>query len=324
MTRPLRLRPALALAAAAHVLASLPLLAVHTTGPVEAVGEVHHEISLDIDSPRPEGLVAPSDAPSEARAKTEVAPSANGTLSAHTREARTPSSPEPAVASASSAAPGAPWAFDPLRPAASDIGLGSHWKTVVAAGAAEANGHDAGGNPRDDARAVERSMRDELAALDAALGLGRASPLVSALHRAAAATNAPAIGAATLEVECDASGAVIAARADDRAWAPVAEALVRNMGGKTLRLARGARGLRARLRVVAERTLPSGPRGGSSIGAVPDDAPGANKACDGDGLARRCVAGMPLGATNAQHDTSNLGASASRIVRVQLLGESEL
>jgi hypothetical protein len=33
---------------------------------------------------------------------------------------------------------------------------------------------------------------------------------------------------------------------------------------------------------------------------------------------------MPVGVTNAQHDTSNIGAKPTRIVHVQLLSEAEI
>jgi hypothetical protein len=191
--------------------------------------------------------------------------------------------------------------------------------------AAEAAGRSAsGGDDEARARAAERSMRDELAAHDLAIGLGRGGPLVSAAHEAASSPNAPDVGATTLEVDCDAAGAVVTARADDRVWGDVAKSLVRAMNGKTLRLRRDAHGMRVRLRVVAERTLPSGSRGSSSPGALPDDVPGGGKACDGEGITRRCVAGMPLGATNSQHDVSNAGAKRARSVHVHLLSESEL
>ena len=63
-----------------------------------------------------------------------------------------------------------------------------------------------------------------------------------------------------------------------------------------------------KLRIVAERTLPSGTsRTAGAVGAVPDDAPGGERVCDGEGIARRCVAGMPVGGTLTGHGTSSLG-----------------
>jgi hypothetical protein len=269
----------------------------------------------------------PSDGPSETMLGSKTMPAGR---------AREVSAASPL---ASQAAPGeAPsttessWSFDPIRRTSSDLGIGSHWRSVVAEGAAGAQSGTRSAPPpsapgetvRDRSRAIDRSMRDMLTARDVSLGIGRAGPLVSAAHEAASTSSAPEVGATILEVECDSRGTVVAARAEYRSWNDVAGAVVRRMAGKTLRVPHGARGLRARLRVVAEKALPSGSHGSSSFGAVPDDIPGGNQACDGNGIHRRCVAGMPVGGTTAEHDTSNVGSKPTRIVHVQLLGETEL
>ena len=153
----------------------------------------------------------------------------------------------------------------------------------------------------------------------------RASVLVSAAREAASSPRAPDVGSVTLDIACDAGGVVRTARADDRAWNDVGAALIRAMSGKTVRVRDGSRGLRARLRIVAERTPPSGNGGSTSLGAVPDDVAGsANRACEGTGWTRRCVAGMPLGVTSAEHDSANAGAKTTRVVHVQLLDETEI
>jgi hypothetical protein len=213
------------------------------------------------------------------------------------------------------------WAFDPTRRPPPEIGLGSRWRSV--AGDAETP-TSTEGEARAAAQAVRESMSNPLAERDVELGLGRGGPLVTAAREAASAPDAP-LGTTVLEVDWDAAGTVVAARADDHAWGAVAAALVRGMAGKPLRVRPGARGMRARLRVVAERTLPAGTRGTSAPGAVPDDIAGGKlKVCEGEGMTRRCLAGMPVGVTGSVADLSNIGASERTVVHAWLLGEAAL
>lgn len=221
----------------------------------------------------------------------------------------------------------APRSFDPLQRPAVDLGVGSHWRSVAGTGAGVAAADDEPSvktsDSRETARAIERSIRESLTARDVELGLGRAGPLVSAAHDAASSPEAPEIGTTILEVESDAAGNVVAIRSDDRAWSQVAAAVVRRMAGKPLRVRTGARGVRARVRIVAERALPAGGHTSASPGAVPDDVAGGSKACVGQGVTRRCIAGMPVGVTGSAGDTSNIGAHPTRVVHVQLVAENE-
>jgi len=57
---------------------------------------------------------------------------------------------------------------------------------------------------------------------------------------------------------------------------------------------------------------------------VPDDVAGGGRVCEGTGVNRRCVAGMPLGVTSSNYDVSDIGAKPSRVVHVRLLSETEL
>jgi hypothetical protein len=144
---------------------------------------------------------------------------------------------------------------------------------------------------------------------------------------------APDVGTATLDVDVDGSGKVVTARvvtASDgdemAAWNAMAREMVRIASSKAVHVRAGSHGVRARLRIVAERVPPAGTKGTTSTGAVPDDVAGGmdGKACDGEGLERRCAAGMPLGTTMTLGDLSNIGAKASRIVHVTVLGEAAL
>jgi len=173
---------------------------------------------------------------------------------------------------------------------------------------------------------VQQFIRDALDADDHERGLGSAGPLVSAAHEAASPSIAPDVGNASFDVFSDADGKVVAVRvvsasADLPEWNDVARELMKAMGSKRMRVPRGAAGVRARIRITAERSLPSGDHSASSPGAVPDDAPGSDPACAGKGWSRKCQAGMPVGASTT-FDISNLGARRSRIVHVQVVAEA--
>lgn len=319
MTSYLRLRSALVVAAIGH---GLIALALRTMPPPArpTVRATRQEVTVEVDTPATPPLDPSESAVPPVRTATTRSSITRATEASGSRGSEVVTSADANVQRAEPS-----WSFDPMLHPPTDLGLGSRWKGALGAGP-PTDGVPARpqNQARESARAMERSIRAELAASDVERGLGRAGPLVSAAHRAASSAGAPETGATTLEVECDAAGAVTSARAEDKAWNEVATALVDEMKGKALRVPRGARGLRARLRVVAERALPSGARGRTSLGALPDDVPGSSRACDGQGITRRCVNGMPVGITSASHDTSDIGAKPSRVVHVQLVGEVEI
>jgi hypothetical protein len=178
-----------------------------------------------------------------------------------------------------------------------DLGIGTYWKSVASSDAPIAPVPE----PQPvvpPPRSPDRILRDGLDAHDRELGLGTGGPLVSAAHDAASASIGPDVGSATFEVESDATGRVIAAHvlsasADIAAWNDVARELVRLMGPKTLHAPRDSRGMRTRLRIVAERALPSG----------------GHYTREGTGV---------------HFDVADIGAKAARLVRVQLLGDASL
>jgi hypothetical protein len=204
-----------------------------------------------------------------------------------------------------------------------DLRVGEYWKTLVAEGALDPARRDASTNAARQPEGVGRAVRDDLHARDVAMGLGASGPLVSAAREAARPNIAPEIGAATIDVETDADGRITSARvvdaaADRLAWTDVARQLVLLMAAKPLRVPPGARGLRARLRIVAERTLPAGESRPAETGATTQDA------CDASGVVRRCIAGLPAGVSGTFGDVSNFGAKRSRNVRVEVLSESSI
>jgi hypothetical protein len=317
-------RIALPVAASTHVALAAALMTMRSprrpAPPTEA--ETLFELS-DEPSPRvspsppllPASLPAsPAPAAANARAASpDLAPQASPVA-----ESLAPLQVPSAVPSA------APWSLN--APGVLALGVGDYWRHVALEGPAPSSTASA-----PDARSAEidRALRLGLAARDMELGLGASGPLVSAAHEAA--SMAPDVGAATLDIDVDGTGKVVTARvvtvSDDRAgWNAMAEEIVRIASGKTVHVRAGSRGVRARLRIVAERVPPAGTKRTSSAGAVPDDVAGGmdGKACDGEGAERRCVGGMPLGGSTTLGDLANIGAKAARIVHVTVLGEAAL
>lgn len=311
---PVRLRSTVALAVLAHVIVAASLLAVRVRGMASAlVIEAPIEIGVEVvEVADPE--VAPSAGPATTRA-SGAAPHQPFAL------ARPGSTPSPSATNAAEVATTdgpATWSFDPVRAHSPvDLGLDPRKPLARMPGPGEPT--------RPQREAVDRALHGALSARDLGLGLGRASVLVSAAREAASSPRAPDVGAVTFDIACDAGGVVRTAHADDHAWNDVGAALILAMSGKTVRVREGSRGLRARLRIVAARTPPSGGGGSTNLGAVPDDVAGGNsRACEGTGWTRRCVAGMPLGVTSAEHDAANAGAKTTRVVHVQVLDETEI
>ena len=312
-----RLPSTLGFAALGHTVLAVALLEVRPRP--RATRVIDEPIAIALEDPGPaaspaarvtEGtLAAPRAVLAEGAIVGAASPSA--TARAGSREESRVAPLDPDIAA--TAGPGFV-TFGPVQRAPLDLGLESARSHLFPGAPSRAS---------ESKSAIERSLHEALMARDRGLGLGRASVLVSAAREAATSRRAPDVGVATFEIDCDAAGIVRHVNVDDRAWADVAPALVHAMSGKTVRMRTGARGLRAHVRVVAERAPPSGNGGTTRVGAVPDDVPGAGRACEGTGWSRRCVAGMPLGVTSAEHDSANAGAKASRVVHVQLLDETE-
>lgn len=279
--------------------------------------EADTTIALDEERPQPESANALPEA-LEPRQEPTAGVATEGFVPARLAPPVVSPSPAPSDAPESPAASAGAWSFSPTGPM--DLGIATSWRSVLPASSA----------PRPPPSADElgrngdfaRRLSDDMRAHDVATGHSIAGPLVSAAHEAASPRLAPDVGSATIEIDSDASGAVIAARvvdaSGDRArWDDVAEEIRRSMAHKPLRVPAGAHGVRAHVRIVAERTLPSGERTSVRPGAAPDEV------CDDSGPTRRCGAGMP-GAGGTWGDVTNFGAKRSRVVHVQLLDEALL
>ena len=303
-SRALSLPATLGWAAAAHVFVGLAVLAAPLARTPGAVAEESSEAFVEITS------AVETSAPEEPHASVPSAPMSRGERWSGAVAARAPTAASGA-APVDDATPGdAAW-FDPVR------ALTARPTLIDRPIITPATPLTAESRPRDDAAIT--AVRDALDAHDQSLGLGRAGPLQAAAQEAASATVAPDTGVGELVIDCDGDGHVVAVRAVQSDWQPVATRLARVMAGKTMRVRPGRHGLRVKLRIVAERTPPAGrSQPESSAGAVPDEV------CDGQGLTRRCVAGMPFGVSGKGRDLSNLGARPGRVVHVTVDGETDL
>jgi hypothetical protein len=127
--------------------------------------------------------------------------------------------------------------------------------------------------------------------------------VISAVHAAASTVgNAPQTGEALFEAIIDGRGraqsvAILTSNGDLAGWQNVAQQVLRILRASMLRVPPGARGLAITLRVVARYQLPSGAKPGAPI--------------------RQKGAG-------AEFDLSDIGATPTRNVAVQVLGERRL
>lgn len=321
-------RVALVVAGGAHL--ALAAALVHARGerapaqPASGNPETLFVLSEEPLSPPPPPLAtsetAAIAAPAPAAIARQSAPTSTLPPDGPRSEPATPDGVPPLASSA------APWSLGNAAPLA--LGVDDYWKHVALEGRAPAPS-TALPLPPPRSVDVDRILRSGLASHDQEIGLGASGPLVSAVHEAA--SMAPDVGSATLDIDVDAGGKVIAPRvvsanADMAGWNAMAGEVVRIASSKTIHVPAGSHGIRARLRVVAERTLPSGTKRTAHPGAAPDDVPGGmdGHACEGEGAERRCTAGMPVGVTGTLGDLANIGARAARIVHVAVLGEAEL
>ena len=263
-------------------------------------------------APEPDGPVA---SPAAARALRKVA---------REEPIAEDQAPEPGTATSGNATEAA-WSL-PTGPVELGLGLRASGMASRATALAAAEGHD--GAARADAPVdVRRMLTEPLRERDAALGLGMSGPLVGAVRDAVRASFAIEPSEATLEVDVGEGGQVLSTRVvsstrEPLAWADIARELTASMAQRRLRVPMGARGMRASLRVVVTPNVPEGAT--TAPGAVPDDAPGGSKACEGSGLARRCVAGMPLGLSVTGGEIASAARSVLHKVRVEILGERAL
>jgi hypothetical protein len=121
-----------------------------------------------------------------------------------------------------------------------------------------------------DSQRLRQSLRGELARRDQMRGLGPEGPAVAAVKDIALASASAPNTSALLRVRTDAAGAVtlvevLESDRDGDEWQRIANALVRALAGKRLRVPARSNGVSFQLRVVSRVQLPSGADPGLSV-----------------------------------------------------------
>jgi hypothetical protein len=120
------------------------------------------------------------------------------------------------------------------------------------------------------AERLSASLRSAIAFQDQSIGLGPEGPATSAVIDIVQQGTTSPDGAATLRVHTDATGSVlrsevIAASGDTREWELIADALVKALHGRKLRIPHGANGMSFDLKVTSREQLPSGASPGLEV-----------------------------------------------------------
>lgn len=184
----------------------------------------------------------------------------------------------------------------PRRPIDVGLGGGLHWAVVGPMPSAAAP------RPLSPTGGLQEALDDH----DRAAGLGFGGPAASALRSAANSISAPRVGGATVEMVFDGLGKVTSARVlsatgDMGGWSRVAAEAQALLASSRVRVPMSSRGMAVTLRVEARTQLPSG--------AVPGESPRVRPS----GVGAR-----------GQFDLSDIGATPSRTVSVQITGERRL
>jgi hypothetical protein len=189
-----------------------------------------------------------------------------------------------------------------------------------------------------------------LDARDAALGLGRGGPVISALENAVAGSDAPFEGAATFDVGIDTSGHVSVALLESSVaspgWARVAAAARAAIDPSRVRIPPGARGWHVVARVEAKVQYPNGAdpkKMGTHVEASPgklvedkarphahappivlEKVPGVTLAHAGKVCTVRITLGLTPVPISGGCDPSNIGMNPLRVVHGHIVSEGRL
>ena len=182
-----------------------------------------------------------------------------------------------------------------------------------------------------------------LDARDAALGMGRGGPVISALEAAIAGADAPFEGAATFDVGIDTSGHVSIALLDasvaSPGWSRVAAATRSALDPARIRIPPGAGGWHVVARVEAKVQYPNGvdpKRLGTQVGASPgavhvgkdglvlEKVPGVSLAHSGKVCSVKITLGLTLTPIGGGCDPSNIGMHTLRVVHAHVVREGRL
>jgi hypothetical protein len=135
-----------------------------------------------------------------------------------------------------------------------------------------------GNRPTPDAKGgaesrLEESMRAEIVASDADVGLARGGAVADAIRSATSVVDSPRNGTAVFLARTDAAGLVVvleptSVSSDFSAWQNVAKRALHTLRDKRLRIPRGAQGLSISLEVRSHVQLPSGHDPGLAVSAL--------------------------------------------------------
>jgi len=212
-----------------------------------------------------------------------------------------------------------PWDFSPLREVATNLAGGQ-----VVANAARGVVEDA---PRRAVGSTTGGVVEALDAHDAAIGLSRSGPLLTALEGAAEDSDAPPAGTATFDVGIEASGHVsvtlLDASSDQAGWSTVGNSTQRAIDPRRVRMPPDGSGWHAVVRVEARLVYPDGLDPGHLGTKVTASAAGVNFTTAGKVCALSLTVGLGLG-INGGCDLANIGAHALRVVHGHVVREGRL
>ena len=238
----------------------------------------------------------------------------------------------PAAGPAPSSAPdGRDWVFTLTKPV--DVAAPAVVAQAARDVARDTASHTPGQSPG--------GLREALDGRDAAAGLGRGGPVLSALESASRSLDVPIEGSATFDVAIDTSGHVSVSLTevakDFEAWSRVARAASTTIDPKRMAIPQGARGWHVAVHVDAGMQYPDGTRPGQ-LGTRAEGPPGQvskssmvrQKAPALRLSARRSMCGdtvpvgPPLPGVNCAFSTENAGMPGVRIVTGHIVNEGQL
>lgn len=323
-----RLDRFLVVGALIHLAAFVVVRACAPIGPsvqAHAVNEATQStawIELSRDEPPPPSTPAPL-RPTDARAPASLA------MVTQPHRSMTATTPEPEPASSASSGPAAPSGSSDAPPSSSSATVAepapARPGVPFLAGSADSLLGPTVGFPSariDDSKSkkLDKDLGRLVDAQQLSHGGGSGGPVVGAAHTAMSAADAPEIGHAILELETDATGAIVSSHMVDGTgaatdWRRVLTAIEKSLAGQKLHVPSGARGVRVRIEIDARPRLPSGaadrtPHVDSVGGQTVEDSKGSGST-------------LP-GASGTWGDLSDIGAKKTRQTRVHIVLDERL
>lgn len=171
-------------------------------------------------------------------------------------------------------------------------------------------------------RGAERSLRDGLAARDAAIGLGPEGPVLTALTEAARSSLAPERGTATFQATVDGAGLVVSLRlvgstGGSDGWSDARDRAARSLAATKLAL-RGSKGATLTIVVESDVQLPSGTKPGAAVQPTLKNS----QVTLPNAVTNNATSDSVKTYTIGEGDLSDIGARPRRVVRARLVDMS--